>query len=522
MFQILIVLVFLATVLVGLAQKMQIPYPIILVLGGMVIGFIPGLQVISLDPNLILIIVLPPILYYAAFSISFREFIKNWREIFSLALGLVILTTLVVGVIFKWIFPEYPWALAFAFGAIVSPPDSVAATTILKRFAISPNLLTILEGESLINDASALVLYKLAVAAILSGVFSFTEASVEFVKIVSGGTLIGLISGFLLQNFSRRYLEPVAGVLFSFTIPYITYISAQSLDVSGVLAVVVNGLMGSRILAKHHSSLRRVLGFAFWDIFIILMNCFIFVLIGLQLRGLVSMMTSKQIILYIAYACLITLALIVIRLLWVYAKSGLAYFKALTKPKASNLCPQILRHAAIMGWSGMRGIVSLTAALALPYTSPNGLPIEGRDEVIFITFVVILITLLLPSSTLAYLIRLMKIEHHTGHQATHQARKRLAKVAEEKIRHLHGAKSISDREFTFLSNYFTSQRYIFEISDSHLKKMSDLESARLKVFQAQRNELLEMWEKQEIDDRLFRQLEHELDVEESHIARANI
>lgn len=522
-FQTLIVLIFLAVLLVGLAQKIHLPYPVALVLGGTAIGFIPGLHVISFDPHLILTAVLPPILYYSAFGISFREFRKNWTEIFSLALGLVIITTLIIGLIFKWMFPEFSWALAFAFGAIVSPPDAVATTTMMKRFGISPRLLAILEGESLINDASALVLYKLAITAILSGVFSLSDAGFDFLKIASGGIVVGFILGFLLQNFARRYLEPVVGVLFSFTIPYITFISAAYLGVSGVLAVVVNGLIGSHVLAKHHSPHRRVLGFVFWDILIILMNCFVFILIGLQLRSFISSMMPKQIVLYAFYAFLFTLVLIMVRLLWVYSRSGIAYLKALTRPTTRRLCPQILREAAIVGWSGMRGIVSLTAALALPYTLPNGLPLEGRNEVIFMTFIVILITLLLPSTTLAYLIRLMKIEHHVSdHHREHQARKHLVAVAEEKIRHLYETKNINDREFHFLASYFALQRYVYEISTSHLKKMSKLELARLKVFQAQRKELLAMWEKQEVDDHLFRQLEHELDVEESHIARAEL
>lgn len=521
-FQILIVLIFLAVILVGIAQKIHFPYPIVLVLGGIAIGFLPGLEVISFDPNLILLIVLPPILYYAAFSISFREFKRNWREIFSLALGLVIITTLVVGIVFKWIFPEFSWALAFAFGAIVSPPDAIAATTILKRFAISPRLLAILEGESLINDASALVLYRLAIAALLSGAFSLTEASFQFLKIVIGGIVIGFIFGIVLQNFSRKYLDSVTAVLFSFTIPYITYISADFLGVSGVLAVVVNGLLGSRIVAKHHSSFRRVLGFACWDILVIFMNCFIFILIGLQLRLFISVMTLKEIMSSIAYAAFVTLALIVVRLLWIYSKSTIAYFKTQSNSKNDKLLSQILREATIAGWSGMRGIVSLTAALALPYTVVNGLPLEGRDTVIFMTFIVILITLLLPSLTLRKLLSIMKIDHHMNHHEAHQARKRLAKVAQEKIHHLHKEKNVTEREFNFLINYFVSQRYVFEISTSHLKKMSDLELARLNIFKAQRRELLAMWERQEIDDKLFQQLEHELDVEESHIPRAEL
>ncbi|MBS0654609.1 MAG: Na+/H+ antiporter [Verrucomicrobia bacterium] len=515
-FQTLVVLIFLATLLVGIAQKIGITYPIALVLGGTAIGFIPCLASFSFNPNLILPIVLPPILYYAAFSISFREFKKNWKEIFSLALGLVAATTFLVGLVFKWLFPELPWAIAFAFGAIVSPPDAIATTTILKRFAISPRLLAVLEGESLINDASALILYRLTVVAALSGLFSLPEASLDFCKIVSGGILVGFVLGHLLQNLSRKFLEPVVGVLFSFTIPYVTYILADALGVSGVLAVVVNGLIGSRILAKHHSSLRRVLGYAFWDTFVILMNCFVFVLIGLQLRSFVSVMLPSQMLLYSAYGLLISLALIVIRLLWVYSKSATSYLHALVDQKKCHLCPHILREATLLGWSGMRGIVSLAAALALPYS------LQGRDEIIFITFVVLLVTLILPSTTLTYLVHLMKLEHHVDHHGVHQTRKKLSDIAEERIKHLLERGEISDREHHFLADYFTLQRYVFEISSSSLKKMSHLETIRLKVIQSQRHMLLEMWERLEIDDKLFHQMEHELDVQESHIVRAEL
>jgi Na+/H+ antiporter len=514
-FQTLILLIFFATILVGVAQKMRTPYPIVLVVAGTAIGFIPWLKPISFDPNLILLILLPPILYYAAFAISFREFKRHWHEIFSLALGLVILTTLIIGIIFKWLFPQWPWALAFAFGAIVSPPDSVAATNIMRRFAIKPRLLAIVEGESLVNDASALVLYKMAVAALLSGTFSLSGGSIEFVKVVLGGILVGLILGWIIQNLSKKYLEPIVAILVSFTIPYITYLIADRLGFSGVLAVVVNGLIGSHLLAKHPSSLRRILGFTFWDIFNIALNCCVFMLIGLELKEIVFLMAPRQILLYSLYGLFLTVALIVIRLAWVYARTSFTYMKARSLPQKDTACPEILRGAAIIGWSGMRGIVSLTAALALPY-------IEGRNAVIFMTYVIILLTLLLPSTTLAYLIRLMKIEYHEEHRNVHQARKRLAKIAEEKIHHLHETGNITDKEYDFLNRYFNMQRFIFEISSSHLKKLSSLESARLQVFKAQRQELFALWEKQEIDDRLFRQLEHELDVEESHIARAEL
>lgn len=517
----LIILMFAAALLIGVAQKIKIPYPIALVIGGTAIGFIPGLNPIDFDPNLILLIVLPPILYRSSFAISFREFKASWREIFSLALGLVFTTTLIIGLIFKWIFPEFPWALAFAFGAIISPPDAVAATAILKRFPMQSRLLTILEGESLINDASALVLYRLAVVALLSGVFSWTDAIFEFFKVVIGGIGIGLIFGFVLQRFSRRYLDPIVGVVLSITIPYITYIAADALGVSGVLAVVTNGLVGSQTILSHHAPMRRILGFMMWDIYVILLNCFVFILIGLQLKVFSKDMTPHQMLLNVAYGILFTVALIIIRMAWMYGRSGIHYLKTKLNDKIAPKTKH-LREATLIGWSGMRGIVSLTAALALPL-KPGGEVLSGRDEVIFITFIVILLTLLIPGFTLSILLRWLKLDNHNReHHKEHKARKVMEKIANEKIKEMQGASKISGEQFEFLTIYFNLQRRVLEISTSSLKKFQDLESFRLEIIRVQRNTLLEIWDRQEITDSQLRELEHELDLEETRLTRAEL
>ena len=239
--EIIFILLLSAILLVGIAQKVDVPYPIILILGGAAISFMPGVENVYFNPVLALWLFLPPVLYYSAFGISFREFQRNWKNIFSLALGLVALTTVVVAVIFKWLFPQFPWALAFAFGAIVSPPDAVAVTSILKRFSINSRLVTLLEGESLINDASALVIYKMSLIALLTGSLSLSAGTGEFLYVAIGGVVVGLVLGVVFQAFARLYLEPVLGVVFSFTIPYVTYILADFVAVSGVLAVVANG-----------------------------------------------------------------------------------------------------------------------------------------------------------------------------------------------------------------------------------------------------------------------------------------
>jgi CPA1 family monovalent cation:H+ antiporter len=519
--EIIFALLLAAVFLVALAQKIHVPYPITLILGGGVISFIPGVKNIYFDPNLVLMIFLPPILYYSAFGISFREFQGNWRQIFSLALGLVAFTTLVVGVIFKMIFPQFSWALAFAFGAIVSPPDAIAVTSILKRFNISSRLMTLLEGESLVNDASAIVIYKITIVALLTGSMSVVDGSWRFCYVVIGGVLVGAILGYLSQTFSRRFLEPVLGVVFSITIPYITYIIADNLEVSGVLAVVVNGLVGARILHSHHSSLRRVLGYATWDSLIVLLNCLVFVFFGLQVKTIVSEMTTDEIFLYSGYALLIAFAMVVVRMIWVYARAGYSYVKALRRHD-SKLCTQIFKEAAVVGWAGMRGIVSLAVALALPFTLLDGAPLEGRNEVVFITYMVILITLLVPGLTLPLLIRKLNLHTVTHDNSEKKVRFRLSQHVKEKTAHLLETKMINQQEYRFLCSYFHSQHKVLELAHEAEHNMPNIELARREIINFQRTKLIDIWKSKEIDDKLFNHLENELDMLETHTARAEL
>ncbi len=518
-FQILILLMGAAILLVGIAQKVRIPYPLLLIIGGGALGFLPILKTIPFDPNSILVIVLPPLLYYGAFWTSFQEFKRNWPEIFSLALGLVVATTLAIALIFKWILPQAPWALAFAFGAIVSPPDATAATALLKRFNISSRLLAVLEGESLINDAAALVLYKIAVTTLLFDAFSWSDVSLEFSRMVLGGVAVGALFGWAIQLFSNRFLPPVVGVMFSFTIPYTTYIIAESLHVSGILAVVVNGLILSHIYVKHLPALRRVLAVTPWDIFIMLLNCFVFILIGLQLRRIAESMPSNQMITYALYSVFITAALIVVRMIWVYTEYGILYLRAKYNPHLCHFCPQIFREGAILGWSGMRGIISLTAALALPLVYRDNSNILERDAAIYMAFIVILLTLLIPGFTLSPLLKWLNIHPLSQTYAVAHHRKRLLEVAEQEIQ---AFAELTDEERALLLNYFNSRHRILEVASSMEDQLKTLEIARQQTLQAQRQLLLQMWENKEIDDKLLKQLELELDLEESFSIRAEI
>lgn len=226
--------------------------------------------------------------------------------------------------------------------------------------------------------------------------------------------------------------------------------------------------------------------------------------------------------LYTGYALLITLSIVAVRMLWVYGKSSIAYIKALNNPRASTTASQISREAALIGWSGMRGIVSLAAAIALPLTLPNGMPLQGRKEVIFITFVVILITLLIPGLTLPTLLRWLKIQHHSEYRDAKKIRHRLADVAEDKLHHLFTSHRIDETQYDFLKSYFVAQACVHELSHTDEHKHQNIELARLTVFKEQRRQLLEMWKQQEIDDKFLTHLENELDLSEVHIARGEL
>ncbi|MCE5294353.1 MAG: sodium:proton antiporter, partial [Chlamydiales bacterium] len=452
--------------------------------------------------ELILTIVLPPILHSAAFWTSLREFKQHARKICSLALGLVVVTTVVVASIFKLYFPELPWALAFVFGAIVSPPDAAAATSILKRFPLGTKLITILEGESLVNDASALVLYRIALTALVTGSFSLLEASEQFLYMSLGGALFGASINYILQKITRKCLDPVVGTFTSFLIPYITYIVASWMGISAVLAVVAGGIVSSRMIFKNQTSLRRMIGRVTWDMYIIILNCFVFILIGSQLDEQTSHMTWAQVGTYTGFSLVITFIMFAVRMAWVSRKSS--------------------QEGLIIGWVGMRGIVSLTAALALPFTLNNGMPTPGREIVIYMVFCVILFTLLIPSLTLGKLIQWLKLPPNALSDPTLDTRRNLIEVAKKEIHKLHSANAVSEEERNLLHNYFDNRHRLWELISPESGNHSHLEAARKKVVQAQRKVLLAIWEEGTISDRILAQIEHELDSEETREVRAEI
>src|SRR3989440_2310532 len=315
--QVVVFLMMCAVALGWVARHFRFPYPIALVIGGAALGFVPRLPQLQFDPQFLLVLVLPPILYQAALLTSWRDFKANLRTISLLAIGLVLATTLVVGAALKALIPEIPWAAAFVFGAIVSPPDAVAATAILSRLNMPRRIVTVLEGESLVNDASGLVLYKFAVVAVLSGTFSLADGSIELVLISAGGIGIGMLLGGLFVLLHRFLGDPFIEVLLSLSVPYMAYVAAEAIGASGVLAVVAAGLLRGRYSPAMVSAEMRILARSVWNILVFMLNSLIFILIGLQLSAVVGRLEGYTGWDLAAYGLAVSMVAIVVRFAWV-------------------------------------------------------------------------------------------------------------------------------------------------------------------------------------------------------------
>ncbi|MEO8383888.1 MAG: Na+/H+ antiporter [Betaproteobacteria bacterium] len=525
----LLLFILLCSVALGwVARHFQFPYPIALVIGGGVLGFVPKLPELPFNPELILVLVLPPILYQAALLTSWRDFKANLRPIGLLAIGLVIATTLAVGATLKLLVPDIPWAAAFVLGAIVSPPDAVAATAILSRLSIPRRVVTILEGESLVNDASGLVIYKFAVAAVLTGAFSLADASVQFVWLSLGGIGVGIALSFVFIAIHKRLGDTMIEVLTTLIVPYVAYIAAESMHVSGVLAVVAAGLIRGRYSPAIVSAEMRIIARSVWNMFVFLLNSLVFMLIGLQLSGILGRLGTSSVKDLAFYSLLVCTVAIAVRFLWIHPAAWLSRALAggdakSTSDKASAHIPE--RELVIMSWCGMRGIVSLAAALALPVTLPGGEPFPYRDLIIFLTFVVIAITLVMQGLTLSPLIRFLNVGHdwsaHDEHQIARAALGTAAATAIDKEALEAGADAdvIARIRAEFADKIVQTTLDPNAPDDSAILDPGAAIARRLRraAISAERRELLRIWRDNLVSDEVLHHIEEELDYQESHI-----
>jgi CPA1 family monovalent cation:H+ antiporter len=516
--QVVLFLMMCAVALGWVARHFKFPYPIALVIGGGLLGFVPRLPQLQFDPQLLLVLVLPPILYQAALLTSWHEFKANIRPIGLLAVGLVIATTLAVGATLKLLIPDIPWAAAFVLGAIVSPPDAVAATTILSRLNIPRKVVTVLEGESLVNDASGLVIYKFAVATVLTGAFSLWQASLEFVAVAAGGVAIGFLMGRLFVFIHRFLGDAFIEVLTTLLVPYVAYIFAESLHVSGVLAVVAAGLVRGRYSPEIVSAEMRIIARSVWNLLVFLLSTLVFVLIGVQLSGIVARLTDYSVGELFFYGTFVSAVAIFARFAWVYPAIYLPLI--LRASRGEQVPPPREGEVFIMGWCGMRGIVSLAAALALPQTLLDGSPFPERDLIIFLTFVVIAVTLVLQGLTLKPLIRRLKVGRDWSLQEEQQrAKMALGKAAIAAIDTVAAKDGIPNDLAERIRAEF-AEKITLSVPEGLVLRHSGADAAqrlRAAAVKAERQELIRLWRENLVSDEVLHTIEEDLDYQESRI-----
>jgi Na+/H+ antiporter len=405
-----IILLILA-VMIGLsawADKSKIPYPVILITAGIAIGFIPSMPAIEWKSDIVFLIFLPPLLYDAAFNISFQSFRTNINTIGTLAIGLVFITTVGIALIARYTIPGMNWPLSFVLGAILSATDAVAAISITKGLKLSHNTITILEGESLVNDASALVAYRFAVAAVTGAAFVFWRASLVFLGLIAGGYVVGMVTGKILSLLLRSVRHnALAALSFTLLAPFITYLVAEELHVSGVIAVVVLGFGISRLSAAKFPEEVRKQSKNIWDMIVFLLNGFIFILIGMEFPIVIKALPKDQFMPYIGYAFLITITALVLRMARIFLqKVNLERAFTSRKKKIERAALLTIHESIIISWSGMRGIVSLAIAIGLPATI-NGQPFPMRADIIFISTAVVLFTIVGQGLTLPWIYKMI-------------------------------------------------------------------------------------------------------------------
>jgi Na+/H+ antiporter len=521
--EVVLALLLVVALLTVASRRIGIPYPILMTLGGLVLGLVlglvPGRPRIELAPDIVFVLFLPPLLFAAAFFTSPRELAANARPIGLLAVGLVLVTTVAVAAVVHTLAPGVPWPVAFALGAIVSPPDAVAATAIAQRLGLPRRLVIILEGESLVNDATALVAYRLAVAAAVSGSFSLGEAALSFVFVSVGGVAIGFVAGWAIVFVLARLDDPPVEVLLSLLAPFGAWLPAEALGVSGVLSVVTAGIMVGRSAPRILGSDTRVLGSGVWQMVVFTLTGLVFILIGLQLPTILDSLSASRTFGELAsWAVVVSVTVIVVRLGWVFPAT---YLPRLVSPalRARDPSPPP-RSVLVLGWAGMRGVVSLAAALALPLTVRSGAPFPGRDLVIFLTFAVILATLVGQGLTLPWLIRRLGVgddgtaqheELHAREAAVNAALARLDELAVEWPGHMEMIDHLRERH-EHATAHLEHDHEAGEVPlDQEAVEHAAIQRA---VIDAQRLAVIDLRDRGVISDEALRRVERSLDLEE--------
>jgi monovalent cation/hydrogen antiporter len=509
-------------VLNALASRVGIPYPIVLVVGGLALGIVPGLPEVELEPDLVLVVFLPPLLYVAAYLSDVRALREYARALSLSAIGLVLVTMTLVAVAGHLVL-DLTWPMAFALGAIVSPTDPVAATAIMRRLGAPRRIVNLVEGESLVNDAAALIGYRVALAAAVGGTFSLLDASLRFVVAVAGGAAVGLAVGYVIGAVRRRLDDPLTEITTSLLTPYVAFVPAEQLHLSGVLAVVTAGLyLGWRAPELASPSTRLQAG-AVWEVLTFLLNATLFVLIGLQLPVVVDDLTGQPFAELVGYAALVCATVIAARFAWLFTVPYV--IRALDRRPRQRELRMSARARIVVGWSGLRGAVSLATALALPLETDAGAQLPGRDLIVFVTFVVVLVTVVGQGLTLPALVRRLGIAADAREEEHEEllARMTASKAALDELDAMAAEGWAGDEALDRARAYYAQRKRQFaaragKIEDDGYEDESRIrQQVRQRVYRAERAAVVGLRNSGQISNEVMHRLERELDLEESYL-----
>jgi CPA1 family monovalent cation:H+ antiporter len=519
----LVILGLLAAVgaLLVLSRIVRIPYPILFVLGGLALGFVPGVPEIELDPQLVFVAFLPPLLYAAAFFTSLRELRANVKPISLLSIGLVLCTMVAVALVAHALVDGMPWAAAFALGAIVSPTDPIAATSIARRLGVGRRVVSIVEGEALINDGTALVAYKFAVAAVVTGSFSLLSAELDFLWSVAGGIGIGLAVAYCIRQVRRRINHPPTEIAIALLSGYLAFLPADALGASGILAAVVVGIYMGWYTPELTTAETRLQGQAVWEIVSFGLNAILFGLVGLQLPAVLDALSGYTTLELVGYAAAVAAVVIVVRFAFV---APFTYLLQLNDRLHGREPMYRWRGATLVSWMGMRGSVSLAAALALPLATDAGDPFPDRSLIVFLTFCVILTTLVLQGLTLPSLIRGLRLPADEEEEREEvEARIAAAEAAVLRLNELAGEDWVNEETAERLRGLYEFRRRRFEArlddgDDGTIEERSQSYQRLMReVLDAQRRELRDLQRRRVISDDVMSRVVRDLDLEDTRL-----
>ena len=526
-FEILVLTLLVFVVLfAAIARKLRTPYPIVLVVAGLVLSFIPGIPKIPLNPEVIFLAVLPPLLYAAAWATSWRDFKNNLASILLLAFGLVGFTVLSVAQTAYLVFPGFDWRLGLVLGAVVATTDAIAATSIAKRLSLPQRLVDVLEGESLVNDATGLLALEVAISILVSGRTPTPLAAfARLVYLILIGIAIGLLVALLVEWFEKYLDDGPIEIVISILTPYTAYLAAEAVRASGVLAVVACGLYLSRRSSQFFSPAVRLQAWAVWDSLTFVINGLTFVMIGLQLPYVLAGIHEYSLGQLVKYGTLFSGIVIVLRLLWLFPGAYLAYFIRTRLLGQSYPLPS-LRQIFIVGWTGMRGVVALAAALALPEYLGNRQPFPHRDLIVFLTFSVILVTLVLQGLTLPPLIRALGL-CGSGSDLEGEEGEARRLITSSALTYLEGLRGNDGAEFAAvyddLSHRYARRLAALGKETGESDALSGKELSRYRellgeMLRLERKTAVQLRNEGRINDEVLRKLEHELDLSETRLA----